>query len=146
MKLRAVLVLFSAALILFACGKKENPNAKFVGTYKVTDTWGSSHSELGSGTLDYTITIKADGEDGLIIDNFNKTLNGVKAKVSNDSFYVSKQTAKSTAGKTYDVDEKAGTLSNGKLKIDFGYSDLDYGDLIGYIYCIIEGEKQGAAK
>lgn len=146
MKLRLFIVLFSASLIMFSCGKKENPNAKFVGSYKVTDTWGSSKSELGSGTLDYTITITADGESGIIINNFNKTLNNVKAKVSNDSFYVAKQTATSPAGKTYDVDEKAGTVSNGKLKIDFGYSDLDHGDLIGYIYCIIEGEKQGAAK
>ena len=91
MKLRLFIVLFSASLILFSCGKKENPNAKFVGSYKVTDTWGSSHSELGSGTLDYTITMTADGEDGLIINNFNKTLNNVKAKVSNDSFYVAKR-------------------------------------------------------
>ncbi len=146
MKFKMFIVLFFVSLVLFSCGKKESPNAKFVGSYKVTDTWGSSKSELGSGTLDYTMTITADGENGIIIDNFNKTLDGVKAKVSNDSFMVAKQTVKSKAGKSYDVDEKSGSITNGKLKIDFGYSDLDHGNAIGYIYCIIEGDKLAGSK
>ncbi len=146
MKAKTIVILLSAIFIFYSCSKKESPNAKFVGSYQITDTWGSSKSEIGSGTLDYTLTITADGEDGIIMNNVNKTLDGVKATVSNDSFHVKAQTVKSKAGKTYRVDEKSGTLSGKIFKIDFGYDDLDYGNAIGYIYCIINGTKESSSK
>ena len=146
MKSKLFIILFALVFIFCSCGKKENPNAKFVGTYSITDSWGSSNSLIGSGTLEYTLTITDDGEDGIILNNVNKTLDGIKAKVSNDSFMISKQTVNSKSGKTYDVDAKTGTLSNNTLRIDFGYNDIDYGNLIGYIYCIISGKKESSSK
>lgn len=137
-----IITLAISMLFVFGCKKKELPNAKFVGTYKVTDTWGSSKSEIGSGTLEYTLTITADGEDGIILDNVNKTLFGIKAKVSGDSLIVQKQTTTSKTGKTYEVDNKSGTMINNKLIIDFGYDDLNYGDAIGYVYAMIRGDKE----
>ncbi len=146
MKSKMLFVLLASLFIFCSCGKKESPNAKFVGSYKITDSWGSSKAEIGSGTLEYTMTITADGEDGIILNNVNKTLDGIKAKVSNDSFMVKKQVVKSKAGQTYDVDEKSGTLSGSTLKIDFGYDDINYSNGIGYVYCIISGTKESSSK
>jgi hypothetical protein len=138
----AVLSFCIAVFIVFGCGKKkENPNAKFTGTYKVHDTWGSSKEFIGSGSLDYDLTITAEGEDGIILNNVNKTLDGIKAKVSGDSIIIKKQTVKSKAGKSYDVDEKTGTVTNNSLSLIFGYDDLDHGDAIGYIYAELSGVK-----
>ena len=146
MKEKLFVILFALIFIFYSCGKKENPNAKFIGTYTITDSWGSSNSLIGNGTLEYKLTITADGEDGIIINNVNKTLDGIKAKVSNDSFMISKQTIKCKSGKTYDVDAKTGTLTENILKIDFGYDDISYGDAIGYIYCIMNGKKESVSK
>jgi hypothetical protein len=142
MKTKSI-ILVAITLIIFiaGCAKKEKPNAKFVGSYQTSDTWGSSKDELGSGTLEYVMTIIADGEDGIIIDNVNKTLHGIKAKVSNDSFYVEKQTANSTRGNTYKVTEGSGTLTGNTLKFSFGYNDVESGNAIGYIFCRINGKK-----
>jgi len=146
MKAKLFVILLCSVFVFVSCGKKENPNAKFTGSYKITDSWGSSKPEIGSGTLEYTMTITADGEDGIIINNINKTLDGIKAKVSADSFMVKKQTVKSKAGQTYDVDEKSGTVTGNSLKIDFGYDDINYSNGIGYIYCIISGTKEAVSK
>jgi hypothetical protein len=143
MKIKLIIITLALSMIfVFGCKKKELPNAKFVGTYKVVDTWGSSKSEIGSGTLEYTLTITADGETGIILDNVNKTLFGIKAKVSGDSLIVQKQTTTSKTGKIYEVDNKSGTMTNNKLNIDFGYDDLNHGDAIGYVYAMIRGDKE----
>ena len=146
MKTKLFVVLLSALFVFYSCGKKEKANVKMAGSYKVSDSWGSSKSEIGSGTLEYTMTITADGDDGIIVNNVNKTLDGVKATVSNDSFHVKKQSVKSKSGKTYRVDEKSGTIKGNELKIDFGYDDLEQDNAIGYIYCIISGNKESSSK
>jgi len=141
-----ILTVITLIIFIAGCGKKENPNAKFVGSYQVTDAWASSKPEIGSGSLKYVMTITADGEDGIIIDNVNKTLYGIKAKVSNDSFYVQKQTAKSKSGNSYLVDEKSGSLTGNNLNIDFVYDDREKDNMIGYVYCIISGTKESSTK
>lgn len=140
-----VIVLYVlCGLVLTGCGKKENPNSKFIGTYDGKDTWGSSKPEIGSGSLEYTITIEADGEDGkkVILNNINKTLDGVKGTVSGDSLIIEKQIVKSKAGSTYQVDNAVGTITGKELKIDFGYDDLEYGNAIGYVFTYVSGTKK----
>ncbi len=131
------------AVMLFGCSKKEEvkPNAKFIGTYQVQDVWGSSKYEIGSGRLEYELTIRPNGDSSVIIDNVNKTLLGVKASVRGDSLFIEKQTAKSSSGTTYDVDIEEGVLTGNNLKLDFIYSDLDRGNLIGLIAVTMDGVK-----
>lgn len=148
MKLKLFLTVFLMMFVFFACSKKEKPNAKFIGTYQTSDSWGSSKPEIGSGSLEYVMTIKADGEDGekVILSNVNKTLDGVKGTIKGDSLIIEKQTAKSNSGKTYQVDNAVGTLSGNTLKIEFGYDDLDYGNAIGYIFSYVSGIKAETKK
>lgn len=133
--------------IFGSCGKKEvvKPNAKFLGTYQVKDVWGSSKPELGSGSLGYVITIKPSGDSAVIIDNINKTLNGVTAKVQGDTLLIDKQSAKSTSGSTYDVDPETGVLTGKNLKVNFAYNDLDRSNLIGYVVLTMDGVKDSTA-
>ena len=147
-KFNVTALLVCMLLLVFAgCGKKkENPNAKFIGTYETQDTWGSSKSEIGSGSLEYQMTITASGEDGVILNNVNKTLDGVKGTVKGDSLIIEKQTAKSKAGKTYRVDNVVGVLSNNTLTMDFGYDDLEYGEAIGYLFASVKGVKPETKK
>ncbi len=141
----AVLIVLVLIFAAAGCGKKkEVPNAKFLGTYKVNDTWGSSKPLIGSGSLEYEMTITADGENAVILNNLNKTLDGVKAKVSGDSLLISKQTLKSKSGSTYDVDEKVGVLKGSNINIIFGYDDLNYADAIGYVYAELNGVKNSS--
>ncbi len=133
--------------VVTGCGKKEvvKPNAKFLGTYQVKDIWGSSKPELGSGSLEYVLTIKPSGDTAVIIDNVNKTLVGVTAKVKGDSLLIDKQTAKSSSGTTYDVDPEVGVLSGKDLKLNCGYNDLDRANLIGYVVVTMDGVKDSTA-
>ena len=135
--------LLICAFVVSGCGKKEvvKPNAKFIGTYQVKDVWGSSKSEIGSGSLEYVLTIRPSGDSAVIIDNVNKTLMGVKGKVQGDSLIIEKQESKSAAGKTYDVDPETGVIKGNKLTLNFGYHDLDKGNLIGYIVVTMDGVK-----
>ncbi len=139
--------LLVCTFVIGGCGKKEvvKPNAKFLGTYQVKDVWGSSKSEIGSGSLEYVMTIKPSGDSAVIIDNINKTLIGVTAKVQGDSILIDKQTAKSNSGTTYDVDPDVGVLTGGKnLKLNFGYNDLDRSNAIGYVVVTMDGVKDSS--
>lgn len=129
----ALVLLFIA--VIAGCGKKEviKPNAKFLGTYQVKDVWGSSKPELGSGSLEYELTIKAKGDSAVVINNINRTLMNVTAMVSGDSLIIDSQTAKSPAGKSYDVDVQYGYFDEGKLILNCDYNDLYRGDLIGAV-------------
>lgn len=122
-------------VLITGCGKKEviKPNAKFIGSYQVKDVWGSSKPELGSGSLEYELTINAKGDSSVVINNINRTLMGVTAKVSGDSLIIDSQTAKSPAGKSYDVDVQYGYFDDGKLILNCDYNDLYRGDLIGAV-------------
>jgi hypothetical protein len=139
--------LLIVTFVIGGCSKKEEvkPNAKFLGTYKVNDVWGSSKSEIGSGSLDYEMTIKPSGDTAIIIDNINKTLVGVKGRVQGDSVIIEKQVAKSSSGTSYDVDPETGVLNGNKLTLNFGYHDLDKGNLIGYIVVTMNGVKDSTA-
>lgn len=122
-------------VLIAGCGKKEviKPNAKFIGSYQVEDIWGSSKPELGSGRLEYVLTIKPSGDSAVIIDNINKTLVGVTAKVSGDSLIIDSQTAKSTSGTKYEVDKQYGYFDKGKLILNCDYNDLYLADMIGAV-------------
>ncbi|MEO8514732.1 MAG: hypothetical protein ABI543_14325 [Ignavibacteria bacterium] len=138
--------LLICAFVVGGCGKKEvvKPNAKFIGTYQVKDVWGSSKSELGSGSLEYVLTIRPSGDSAVIIDNINKTLNGVTGKVQGDSILIDKQTSKSAAGSTYDVDPESGVLTGKNLKLNFAYNDLDRSNMVGYIVVTMDGVKDSS--
>lgn len=146
-KMKKLFLTASMILMVFAlssCSKKEDvkPNAKFLGTYKVQDVWGSSKEFIGSGRLEYELTIKPNGDSAVFIDNINKTLMNVKANVKGDSLIIESQTAKSSSGTTYDVDPEIGVLTAGKdLHIEFIYHDLDRGNLIGVIAVTMDGLK-----
>lgn len=131
-------------LALFAgCGKSERPSDKFSGTYPVKDSWSSTKSEIGNGNLAYDLIIVPDGDDGVVLMNVNKTLNGVKGKVKDDEITIEKQTAKSIAGKSYMVMGQTGRLiDNNKLVLFVSYSDEDYGNAIGEVRCDINGTKE----
>ena len=141
-----LVVLLTGIFILGSCGKKEivKPNAKFLGTYQVKDIWGSSKPELGSGSLEYVLTIKPNGDSAVVIDNVNKTLMGVTAKVQGDSLIIDKQSAKSSSGVTYDVDTETGVLTGKNLKLSFGYNDLDRANMIGYVVVTMDGVKDSS--
>lgn len=142
-----IVAIFAFVFTLSSCGKKEavKPNAKFLGTYQVKDVWGSSKPELGSGSLEYVLTIKPSGDSAVVIDNINKTLNGVTGKVQGDSIIIDKQTAKSTSGATYDVDTETGVITGKNLKLNFGYNDLDRANMIGYVVVTMDGVKDSTA-
>ena len=139
--------LLICTFVIGSCGKKEEvkPNAKFLGTYQVKDVWGSSKSEIGSGSLDYVLTIKPSGDSAVIIDNINKTLMGVKGTVKGDSILIEKQTSKSSSGTTYDVDPETGVLTGKMLKLNFGYHDLDRANAIGYVVVTMDGVKDSSS-
>lgn len=135
---------FLIAVLLFAsgCGKKEKPNEKFIGTYKVTDDWKSSRTEIGSGSLKYDLIIVPDGEDGLLLMNVNKTLNSVKAKVTDDIFTIPYQTSVSSTGKTYNVNGFTGKIVGDKLELKFAFNEDALYSGIGNVDCNINGTKE----
>ncbi len=128
---------------LSGCGKKETerPNAKFIGSYMVKDVWASSKPEIGSGSLEYELTIQAKGDSSVVIDNINKTLFGIYGVARGDTLYIASQTGRSKAGKSYDVGEQFGYFSDGKLVLTCDYHDLYLGNLIGSVSATMIGTR-----
>lgn len=136
-------IILAAALFLFGCGKKERPSEKLSGVYKATDNWSSNKTVIGSGTLQYDLIITPDGEDGLILMNVNRTLNGIKATVINDNeFTIPTQNATSAAGKQYTVNGFRGKLTGNSLDLKFTYGDDLYASAIGTVDCAITGTRE----
>jgi hypothetical protein len=142
MKKQISFIIILILAIFAGCGKSERPSDKFSGTYPVKDSWSSTKTLIGSGNLAYDLIIVPDGDDGVVLMNVNKTLNGVKAKVKDNQFTIEKQIAKSIAGKSYTVMGQTGMLTENKLNLYFSYSDEDYGDAIGEVRCDISGTKE----
>ncbi len=143
----AILVIIFT-LIFTGCGKKETekPNAKFIGSYQVKDVWASSKPEIGSGSLEYELTIQAKGDSSVVIDNINKTLFGIYGVARGDTLYISSQTGRSKAGKSYDVGEQFGYFSDGKLVLTCDYHDLYLGNLIGSVSATMVGTRKTESK
>src|SRR5438045_893345 len=119
MKKQLTAIILLTVILIAGCGKSIRPSDKFSGTYPVKDSWSSTKTDIGSGNLAYDLIIVPDGEDGIILMNVNKTLNGVKGKVKDNQFTIEKQTAKSIAGKTYTVMGQTGMLTENKLNLYF---------------------------
>ena len=141
--MKTKLCLLTAVLFLFAigCGKKEKPSEKFSGTYKVIDQWSSSKAEIGTGTLNYDLTIVPDGDEGVLLMNVNRTFNGVKAKVTDDAITIPSQPITSGSGTSYMINGYTGKLSENNLTLSFVYSDALYGYSVGEVTCAITGAK-----
>ena len=137
-----------ATFVITGCSKKETekPNAKFIGSYQVKDVWASNKTEIGSGSLEYEMTIKANGDSSVIIDNINKTLFGVNGVTRGDTLYILSQTGKSKAGKSYDVGEQYGYITDGKLILNCDYHDLYLGNLIGSVSATMVGTRKTESK
>lgn len=135
-------------LALSGCGKKESvkPNAKFLGTYKVKDVWASNKTEIGSGSLEYELNIKPNGDSLVTIDNINKTLFGVRGVAKDDTLYILSQTGKSLAGRSYELDEQRGYIDGGKLVLNCDYNDLYIANLIGSVSVTMVGTKNTEEK
>jgi hypothetical protein len=138
-----VTLVLIATFVIGGCGKKETekPNAKFLGSYQVKDVWASSKPEIGSGSLEYELTIQAKGDSSVVIDNINKTLFGIYGVARGDTLYIASQTGKSKAGKSYDVGEQFGYFSDGKLVLSCDYHDLYLGNLIGSVSATMVGSR-----
>ena len=138
MKTKWMIPIVVLGLFYVSCGPA---SFKFSGIYSVSDSWTSSKTDIGTGNLEYDLTIVPDGNDGVILMNVNKTLNRVKAKVKGDELIVEKQVAVSSSGKAYAVLGQTGKLSDNKLVLKFSYSDTEYANGIGEITCEITGTK-----
>lgn len=126
--------------------KKEKPNEKLSGVYKVVDNWSSSKTLIGSGTLQYDLIITPSGDDGIILMNLNRTLNGIKATVISDNeFTIPTQSTTSAAGNQYTVNGYRGKLTGNSLDLKFAYGDDLYASAIGTVDCAITGTKEKSA-
>lgn len=129
-----------AVLMVASCGKKAKP-ADVAGAYTVTDSWKSNKELIGNGTLNYDLEIVADGDDGVILMNVNKTLNGVKARIKGGEIVIEKQTLASASGNLYDVLPGTAKIVDDKLLVTFTYTDEARANGIGEVKCDIMGAK-----
>lgn len=136
------LLILAAGLMMFsACGKKLKPT-DVAGSYAVADSWKSSIEMIGTGNLNYDLDIVADGEDGVILMNVNKTLSGVKGKLKGDEILIDKQTIASPSGNLYDVLPGKAKIMDQKIMLTFTYSDEERANGIGKVTCDIMGSKK----
>ncbi len=145
--MKAKLIILSVMLtliIISGCGKKDNE--KFAGVYSVSDDWKSSKTIIGSGNLEYDMTVVPDGDDGVLLMNVNKTFNSVKATVEGESITVGSQIIQSVSGTKYKINGYSGKLKDNKLDLKFVYSDALYGDAVGEVECNISGTKPKSSK
>ena len=140
MKIKIAILISLFSIILISGCSKEPAGKKFAGTYTVTDAWKST--TVGSGNLAYDMMVVADGDDGIMLMNVNKTFSGVKAKVSSDEITVGSQMISSNAGTKYQINGYTGKLKDDKLDLKFVYSDVLFANAVGEVECTITGTKQ----
>lgn len=145
--MKTKLFILSAVLtMIFIAGCGQKPSQKFAGVYSVTDDWKSSKTAIGSGNLEYDMTVVPDGDDGVLLMNVNKTFNSIKASVEGETMTVNSQIVSSNSGTKYKINGYTGKLKDNKLDLKFVYSDALYGDAVGEVECTITGTKPKSSK
>ena len=123
--------------------KVNEVNAKFIGSYTVSESFTTTTG--GSGSQGYNLTITAGNTSNqIILNNLNNGFSNVVATVAGSSFTIVPQGGvyNTGGGNYWDIDSGSGTLTGSSLSFNITADDYNYDNVAGYIYFTSTGLKQ----